>query len=110
MRFNKTWQRCLIGIQAGFPVDLSVDRLGFHDPDAQTYHLGLSDEVMLPLWRHHRDAVCEILRRVARAAREAVSGGQTTLAVQFFCKSGRHRALSSSRLYPGRESEKWEGG
>ena len=88
--------------QVGVNLDFSVDCLGFHDPDARTYHLGLADEVMHPMWRQYKDDVSHILRRVAMAVVRTRQDGARTLDIQFYCKSGRHRA--SAVVYLAQEA------
>ena len=87
--------------QVGHRVDYSVDCLGFHDPGANTYHLGLADAVMHPMWNNYKNQISDILARVARSVLRCRADGTTTLNIQFYCKSGRHRASAAVSLAQG---------
>lgn len=104
-----TCQRCSSGAQAGRPVDLSIDCLQFADPDARCYHLGLADEVLHPIWRGYRRAIHSILERVAEHTCQQLRSGSRMLRMQFYCKSGRHRASAVVRLKFGSLSGNVEG-
>lgn len=79
-------------------MDTVVDCLGFRDPDASSFHLGVHEEIMGALWRRHEAAAKTILVRVMAALREAQRRQQEQYRVAFYCKSGKHRSIAIGEL------------
>ena len=88
---NSSYKILTPSAQAEVYVDLCLSALDLHNPDGKSYHTGLADEVLLPMWREKYLWVWDsIFRRVAQFLLRQDT--RTAVTIVVYCKSGKHRA------------------
>ena len=69
-----------------------VNCLPFNDPAGFNPHIGKHHSVQETLMAHHEFKA--VLKGVKDHVQQAVGGGETTVAVAFWCRSGKHRSVA----------------
>ena len=76
-----------------------LSAVDLHDPDHDAIHLGLADEVFLPLWDPGNPTYVWVWQHIFwETAKLLLRSTKEEVTIMIYCRSGKHRALASSNV------------